>query len=265
LGTDARLLTEDEPIESFELFRRLLSKDTLTGEDPEAKSELKYLNEIKALRTNDPDLFGRVRRLPRKARTGRDWPQETSALLTFLRRGKLRKFYATRTGGESQELDFISAAEVLEADKDVPRRNLGDDYHDLLLKNRAAFDQATTEEPEELRPGGSRDAATQVLRILRLGEIRQYKGYTDDDDLYLKRLMQELEEGGIAKRTARETLKGLQAELKKGVAPLRILAVLKLKIPPDILAQRLAETKPSLSEPREIILSEYLRRPEANA
>jgi hypothetical protein len=89
-------------------------------------------------------------------------------------------------------------------------------------------------------------------------DTRFFDGYTEEDDLYLKRLIQELEEGGIAKRTACETHKALHAELKKGINPLRILAVLKLRIPLDDLEQRRAETKASSTEPREVILSEYL-------
>lgn len=47
LGGDAALLTEGEPVTSHELFNRLISKETLTGEDDMEESELKYLNIIK--------------------------------------------------------------------------------------------------------------------------------------------------------------------------------------------------------------------------
>jgi len=43
LGTDARLLTDGEEIESHELFNRLISKKTIAGEDEEDESDLKYL------------------------------------------------------------------------------------------------------------------------------------------------------------------------------------------------------------------------------
>ena len=47
LGGDAALLTEGEPIGSHELFNRLVSKKTITGEDEGETSELKYLTLIK--------------------------------------------------------------------------------------------------------------------------------------------------------------------------------------------------------------------------
>ena len=40
LGADARLLTEGEPIEQHELFNRLTSKRTITGEDDGEESEV---------------------------------------------------------------------------------------------------------------------------------------------------------------------------------------------------------------------------------
>lgn len=71
LGIDARLLTEGELIESHELFNRLISKKTITGEDEGEESELKYLQIIKDIRDNEPDLFSKIKRLPKKARTSR--------------------------------------------------------------------------------------------------------------------------------------------------------------------------------------------------
>ena len=71
LGGDAALLTEGEPIGSHELFDRLVSKKTITGEDEGETSELKYLTLIKDIRDNDPDLFEKIKRLPKKARSGK--------------------------------------------------------------------------------------------------------------------------------------------------------------------------------------------------
>ena len=68
LGGDAALLTEGEPIGSHELFNRLLSVKTITGEDDGEESELKYLQLIKDDPRQDPALFDRIKRLPKKAR-----------------------------------------------------------------------------------------------------------------------------------------------------------------------------------------------------
>ena len=47
LGADAQLLTEGEEIKSHDLFAQLNSKKTITGEDEDEESELKFLTEIR--------------------------------------------------------------------------------------------------------------------------------------------------------------------------------------------------------------------------
>ena len=66
LGSDARLLTDSEEVEAHSLFSELLSKETIEGQD-EPDSELKYLQEIRLLRDENPALFEKVKRLPKKA------------------------------------------------------------------------------------------------------------------------------------------------------------------------------------------------------
>jgi superfamily II DNA or RNA helicase len=75
LGGDAALLTEGEPVGSHELFNRLISRKTLTGEDEGEESELKYLQVIKNIRDQNPDLFEKIKRLPKKARTAKKYNQ----------------------------------------------------------------------------------------------------------------------------------------------------------------------------------------------
>ena len=67
LGGDAELLTEGEPIGSHELFDRLISKKTLEGDDETEDSELKYLHVIRNIRENDPNLFEKIKHLPKKS------------------------------------------------------------------------------------------------------------------------------------------------------------------------------------------------------
>ena len=71
LGADARLLTEGEEIVSHDLFAKWNSRKTLTGEDEDEESELKFLTEIRTVRDQQPDLFERIKRLPKKARSTR--------------------------------------------------------------------------------------------------------------------------------------------------------------------------------------------------
>ena len=258
LGADARLLTEGEPIESHELFSRLISKKTITGEDDGEESELKYLQVIKDVRDNHLDLFERIKRLPKKARTARVHPGAGGFLVTYFRKGKVQKFFQASTDGEPAELDFLSAAKLLEAAADVKRESVKKDYYQLLDRNKEAFKTATSEEILEAKTQGGRDSAARVLRILKAKEIRKYQGYTDEDELYFQRVINELEAGGIPEQTAKTLSRALDEdeELKKGPQPLRILALLKLHIADEFLTDN-APTAARTAGPREVILSEY--------
>src|SRR3989338_8101468 len=117
LGGDANLLSENEPIGSHELFSRLTYKEILTGEDEGEESELKYLHLIKNIRDKEPDTFERIKHLPKKSRTAKTDEAHTGQFVTYFRRGKIQKFFMT-SFAESQELDFITAAKILEAPKE---------------------------------------------------------------------------------------------------------------------------------------------------
>jgi len=202
LGNDARLLTEGEEIKSHDLWEKLTSKKTITGEDGTEESELKYLQIIRKIRDNNPDLFERVKRLSKKARTARIYENKSDSLLTYFRKGKLHKFYFANNNS-SEELDFISAAKTLEVKEDTRREKLGKDYYPLLEENKKAFEFSTLEEVVETKSRGGRDTSAQVLRILKSEQIKHFKGFTDEDELYIKKVIKLLEEGGLPKQTTK--------------------------------------------------------------
>lgn len=257
LGADARLLTEGEAIESHELFNRLLSQKTMTGEDEEDESELKYLQVIRDIRDHDPDLFEKVKRLPRKARTSKRHADEDNQLLTYFRKGKLQKFFLAGED-DAKEMDFMSAAGRLEADRHAQRETLPPDFYDKLEKNKRAFTRATTEEEVESNArAGAGDRTMQVIKILKA--IRDVRQYTDDQEAYLKRITNRLQKGALPKQTAKTVLNALEKERKTGTLnPLKVLALLQHNVPNEFLESHVAESAAHTFGPREVILSEYL-------
>lgn len=259
LGADARLLTEGEPVESFELFNRLVSKKTITGEDETEESELKYLQLIKTVRDEKPDIFEKIKRLPKKARTARLYSGPGNALVTYFRKGKLQKFFQVDQKQKPAELDFLAAAKLLEVQSDAKREKAGKDFYELLEKNKKAFKFVTFEELPEPQLRGGRESATQILRILKA--VKDFRQFTDDQELYLKKVIKQLEEGGLPKQTTKKTFQELQKEVKKsGVNPLKILGVLQTNIPDTLLEGHIAESAAKTFGPREVILSEYLTK-----
>jgi superfamily II DNA/RNA helicase len=257
LGGDAALLTEGEPIGSHELFNRLFSKKTITGEDDGEESELKYLQVIKTLRDENPDLFEKIKRLPRKSRSAKAYPNPKEALLTYFRRGKLQKFFTAQTESPAKELDFMAAAAILESNAEEKKQALQGDFYSLLNANKEAFLTATAEETSEPQKRRGRDSERQILVILRatMSETRQL---TDDQELYVKKIMRQLEEGGLPKQTAKSTLKALGALKEAVMNPLRVIAVLQSHIPGRFLDEHYAENSGAVSGKREVILSMYL-------
>ena len=197
LGGDAELLTEGEPIGSHELFNRLISKKTLEGDDEVEESELKYLHVIRELRENNPDLFEKIKRLPKKARTAKLNNDIAGALITYFRRGKIQKFFMAQINKAAEELDFISAAQLLESVPNENKKMLPQEIYDLLDSNKEAFIITTTEEMTEPQTRRGRDSAANILRILK-ATMKNTQQLTEDQELYIKKVLIQLEEGGPA-------------------------------------------------------------------
>lgn len=270
LGGDAALLTDGEPIGSHELFNRLVSKKTITGEDEGETSELKYLMLIKNIRDNDADLFEKIKRLPKKGRSAKALPRpsdtlsqrergrgEGGSLVTYFRKGKVQKFF--RAGNEllADELDFISAAQLLECETDEKRSRLPETYFDLLDKNKDAFWVATTEDGVETQTRKGQDSGVKILKLLKM-TFKNTKQLTEDQEDYLKKVMSQLDEGGLPKQTTKMTYKALQDLGSEQLNPLKVLAILQTHIPARLLESHYAEENPRSAGKREVILSMYL-------
>ncbi len=260
LGADARLLTEGEVIESHELFDRLFSKKSITGEDEEGESELKYLQVIRNLRDTNSDMFEKIKDLPKKARTTKRHPEADNRLLTYFRKGKLQKFFLVGKE-QAKKIEFISAASRLEAEASTPREKLPTDFYHKLEKNKQAFRDATSEEELNVAAThGGRDSATRVLKILKATQAtKDFQQYAKDQETYLQRVMNRLTEGALPKQTTKTVLRALNQEIQDGHPnPLKIIAHLKNNISDAFLRGHIAENAAAAAAVGEIILSEYL-------
>jgi len=258
LGSDARFLTEEEVPESHKLFGRLGSKKTIIGEEEEEESELKYLKVIKDIQNKNPFLFDSIERLPKKARTAKSHKVKENRLLTYFRKGKLNKFFITEEN-QSKELDFISSAKLLEAEKNTSRKALPGDFFTLLQKNKERFYSLTSEEGQPCAaPGSGRDSASKLLKILKIIQ-KDLRQYTEEQGDYFKKVMNRLEEGALPKQTSKRILKEwnkLNSTDKQ--KPLEIQALLQTNIPKELLKDHVIKESDSAQKPREVILSEYL-------
>lgn len=257
LGGDAALLTEGEPIGSHELFNKLISKQTITGEEDSNESELKYLKKIKEIRDSEPKLFEKIKRLPKKARTAKANEKFANNLITYFRADRLQKFYMAGEFNESAELDFMSAASLIESGINEKKQNTLKNIYELLDKNKNAFILATNQENEELLIGRGNDSASNIIKILKL-TLKNSMQFTDEQESYLRKVIKQLTEGGLPKQTAKVTLKALNDLKGEKLNPFKVLAIIQKNIPEKLLNPHYVERNPLSSDKREVILSVYL-------
>ncbi len=260
LGGDSAILTEGEPVRSHELFDKLLSKKTLLEDDGE-ESELKYLRIIEDIRNNNPELFEKIKKLPKKARSGKKYFDngfiQSESLITFFKKGKLMKFFISDKK-ITRELDFLTAAKILESFIDENRAKIPlEDYYELLDKNKTAFFNATMEEIIYSYRRGSKDNRKKLIIYLK-AILNESKQLTEDQEDYIKRIIKSIEEGLLPKQTIKRTLTALKKLEKESKNALKVIEVLQKEIPERLLKGHYAENIGRVEEKREVILSLYL-------
>jgi superfamily II DNA/RNA helicase len=265
LGGDAAILTEGEPVASHELFDKLTSKKIFFEDEIFEESELKYLKVIEKVRDENPDLFEKIKRLPKKARSSRKFDEkfqsiiQPDSLITFFRKGKLMKFYLSWNGG-TYELDFLMAAKIFECPESEERTMLPlERYYELLGKNKSAFFYATSGEEILSQSRRGKDSAKELTKILK-ALLKNSKQLTENQEEYMRRLIQRLEEGAIPKKTIQkvnQAIKNLGEEIQN---PLKVIDILQREISPVFLKGHLVEKIIPTNEKGEVILSLYLSK-----
>ncbi len=251
LGEDAKYLSDGEEIGSQELFDILNSKETYTGENDEGDSELLYLEVIRKIRDEFPDLFNKIKNLPKKARSGfkKDLP-ENDKLVTFFRIGKLKKFYINQNG-KSSEINFFDAVRELECNVDTSRANIPNEYFHMLETNKKRFELDTFTDNEPTKGSGGRSNVNYIEKRLKDTAFKNFKGFTDLNDKFLCGVKDMLAQGTIAKKTAQL----IKKEMEKTTDPLQILHILEKYI-------RYVGTEEKQNakkiQKREVVLSGYI-------
>jgi len=174
-------------------------------------------------------------------------------LLTFFRKGKLKKFFKADSNGSS-ELTFFDAVELFKCDQNATKVTIPKEFYELLDRNKKEFDFATSEEAYEKpsRHGSSNEAY--VVKRLKTKEFKNYQGFTDEDDEYLKSVLRAFD-SGVIPRNASKRIKEL---LEKEVNPIKMLNILKKNIPLALLDEGYRPKQYVPAAAGEVILSEYL-------
>lgn len=120
--------------------------------------------------------------------------------------------------------------------------------------NKTQFDVVTSgEETEHAVSRGGRSNESYVIRRLKTKEFRQYQGFTHEDEEYVRLVLSAYVDGIIPQNTTRR----IKNEIEREVNPLKVLAILKMNIPYNLLEIK-QPGQPVEMAKREVILSEYL-------
>lgn len=251
LGEDSKYLTDGEEIGSQELFDALNRRAAYTGEEEEGDSELKYLEMMRKLRDEKPELFERIKRLPKKARSGcKSSELDQDQLVTFFRVGPLKKFYLNKEG-ESCEVTFFDAANMMECQPETPREPIPAEYYHRLETNKQRFAEETLQEDESMGGSGGRSNVAYIEKRLKDKVFRNCQKFTDDDEEFIEGVKQMINQGLLAKKPAQIIKKALE----KTLDPLEVVLILRKHI--RTLAAGNKPHTPHKSARKEIILSGY--------
>lgn len=252
LGEDAKYLSETEEVESYnlrgeQLYRSLNSTDSL--DDTEESPELKYLAILRNIRDKKTDLYAKIANLPKKIRVARQFNAITDSLITFFRKGKLRKFCITH-GEFAEEIPFDEAIKYFECSQSEKKTKIPSKYYQYLELNKNVFGQPTELDTDMFSKKG-RSKSDKIIQYLK-GIIQNPK-YTTDEKLYLQSVLNAF----CSKRIPESIAKKLYNFLEKEIDDIKLLNGIP-SIVPDAYLYNNVGNKKYTAQKREIILSEFL-------
>lgn len=250
LGEDYKYLSDSEDVSPQGLFDSL--NKNLDSDDEGVNPELSYLTAIREIRDNDPELFERIKGIPKKSKAGRNSNKvNESQTLTFLRKGAYKAFYLHSTP-KPIEMSFLEAIKYIECDKDEPKIPTGKDYYSQAKQNLAAFNtDQTLQEVGVIEKPAIKGNEAHILKTLKA--LQTVKTFTDDQETMIKRLIAAYESGNISKSYSSAIVK----ELKQANDLLEAYYVITNNIPESLLSTKkdVVIKHPGSTE---IILSDYL-------
>ena len=252
LGEDIKYLSDDEEVSPQKLFSEL-NKDIDCVDEESTNPELAYLALIRKIRDNDAKLFSQIKRLPQKAKSAKsDKTSEDDSTVTFIRKGSLKSFFKTDDKG-TEQMTFMEAIKLIEAEPDTPKVSVVGKYYDHLKDNSSAFDNMLIED-EEITIEKPMVAGNDAKIIKTLKAIIATDQLTDNQENVLGTLIRRWENGDIPAKVSKDVVKA--TNLASDILALYYDIV---RIVPEAYLEEKKEKKSIVEGKKEIILSCYLK------
>lgn len=208
LGEDFKYLSEEEEVSSQKLFQDL-NRD-LNEDEESSNPELAYLAIIRQIRDNDVSLFEKIKRLPRKAKTGRNSDKiADEATLSFIRKGYLKTFFLSDKR-KTEQLSFMEATGYLKCEPNEEKISVGKHYFEHYDANNEAFDVSLVQE-DVIKSGKVAVSANdqKIIRYLR-ALLMSIKTFTDEQEDKIKRMIEVWKNGDVPANDTKNILKSIK-------------------------------------------------------
>lgn len=213
LGEDFKYLSDEEEVSSQKLFQDL--NMDLSADEESANPELAYLAIIRQIRDNEVSLFEKIKRLPRKAKTGRYSKRiSDETTLSFIRKGHLKTFFITRKE-QTNQISFIDAISYLKCEPSEEKIRVGTNYFSHYNANNHAFDYSLVEE-EVIVTTKSATAGNDQKMIRYLRALMSIKELTDEQEDKIRRMIEIWENGDVPANDTKNILKSIKS-IENGV------------------------------------------------
>lgn len=253
LGEDFKYLSDDEEIDSYGLYDRLMASLD-DEEDDNGDTELEYLSLIRDIRDKDEELYLKIKNLPKKSKCARNYEDSyiENSTISFLKKGDLKRIYITNSSLDNKELNFFDAVKYFKCESNEETRKINYEFYQLLAVNKESFSKNTElKKYEEPKKTGKNREITNIIEALK-----NYSKFSESEEEKLNKIMEIFKVGKISKAVIKEILNECKKVFETG-NPHRILEVFYENIPEEYrgITQRRVH---NFDGKVEVLLSEYL-------
>lgn len=252
LGEDFKYLSDDEEIDSYGLYDKLMA--SLEDDEEMGESELEYLSLIRKIRDENETLYLKIKNLPKKSKSSKEYNGSIiePSTISFLKKGDNKRVYITDRNLDTKELAFFDAVKYFKCEEDEPRQKLDNEFYQLLAINKEMFSRTSEmKKYTESKKTGKNKEISKIIEALKC-----YTMFSETEEKKLEKIDEIFEVGKLSKVHVKDILEECKKVFETN-NPHKILEVFYEVIPEEY--KGVTQKRVNKLEQRvEVLLSEYL-------
>ena len=215
LGEDARYLY----VEEEELTQHGLTGQYSVGEkiyqglqsplelEKEENSMLGYIKLLRDIRDKKPDLFEKIKELPKKiVRTQAQTTGYESELITFFRKNTLKRFICSTQDGKTRDLTFMEAVSKFSCTEKTKSIKIPNSYYDMIATNKGHLSDIDAEDDDSVIS----IASNQSKIIDELKALLSINIWSDEEQQLIANAKRSIADSNLSKKAAKDMFKELE-------------------------------------------------------